>query len=136
VDGVNAGIWSGIEINVAIFCASLPSIKPLITRVLPNLLSNAGSRGNRSNMNNLSDINYNGSHVMSNLGNTSRSKTGTRVDTGAKRNTIGGTDIKIEKTVYMQRDTRASFEGSESSLVFKADCYSEDQKKKVPRETV
>jgi hypothetical protein len=138
VDGVNAGIWSGIEINVAIACASLPSIKPLISRVMPGLLS---SRGNRSNMNNLSDANYNGSHVLSSMGgaNKIKSMNGSRIDNGSKRDTIGGSkgnDIKIEKTIYQQRELRPSLDGSESSLVFKADCYSEEQRKKIPRETV
>lgn len=137
MDGVNAGIWSGIEINVAIACASLPSIKPLISRVLPGLLSNHSTRGNRSNMNNLSDANYTGNFAMrSNIGGN-KIKSGSSVDTADKRATIGGSnDIKIQKTVYMQRETRPSFDGSENSLVFKTDCYSEEQRKNTPRETV
>ena len=129
LDGVNAGIWSGIEINVAIACASLPSLKPLISRMLPGLLSNPSTRGNRSNMNNLSE-NYNGTHALSNM-NKNKSKNGSRIDGADDLN-----DIKIEQTIYQQREVRPSLEGSERSLVWKTDCYSEEQKRKSPRETV
>jgi hypothetical protein len=129
VDGVNAGIWCGIEINVAIACASLPSLKPLISRILPGLLSNSSTRGNRSNMNNLSE-NYNGNHALSNM-NRNKSKNGSRIDGAGDLN-----DIKIEQTIYQQREVRQSLEGSERSLVWKADCYSEEQRKKSPHEAV
>lgn len=39
LEGVNAAIWSGIEINVGIACSSLPTLKPLLVRVLPSLRS-------------------------------------------------------------------------------------------------
>jgi hypothetical protein len=38
VEGVNIAIWSGIEINVGIICASIPALKTLGVRVLPKLL--------------------------------------------------------------------------------------------------
>ena len=139
MDGVNAGIWSGIEINVAIACASLPSIKPLITLVLPNLLSNISTRGNRSNMNNLSDANYDGQFAMrSGVGKGNKCNPESDTATANKRNTIGGTggNIKIERTVYLQREVRPSYDGSENSLVVKTDCFSEEQRKKHPHETV
>jgi hypothetical protein len=39
-----AAMWSSIEVNTGIVCASLPTIKPVISRIFPRLLSS-----NRSN---------------------------------------------------------------------------------------
>jgi hypothetical protein len=119
VEGVNAAIWSGIEINVAIACASLPALKPLISKILPGLLSNLSSR-NRSNMNALSGNEFSGSHRMNTLRSKLKSATATQVD-----------EIKVEQSIYQAREVRASVEGSEKSLVnWKADCYSEERKRK------
>ncbi|KAK0609296.1 hypothetical protein DIS24_g12343 [Lasiodiplodia hormozganensis] len=38
-DNVDAAVWSNVEINVAIMCASLPTFKALIKRIFPHLLS-------------------------------------------------------------------------------------------------
>jgi len=100
VEGVDAAIWSGIEINVAIACASLPTLKPLIGRIIPGILSN-GSTRDRSNMNNLSD--HMGSHQMSVL------------QSRGKENKPGA--IKVVQTVFQTREVRSSLEGSEKSLV-------------------
>ncbi|OJD25821.1 hypothetical protein ACJ73_02808 [Blastomyces percursus] len=39
-----ASSWSAVECNVAIICCSLPTLRPLITRIFPNI-SSKGSRG-------------------------------------------------------------------------------------------
>ncbi|KAK5655645.1 hypothetical protein OQA88_5576 [Cercophora sp. LCS_1] len=38
VKGVSIAIWSCIEINTAIICASIPAIKPLVVKIFPTLL--------------------------------------------------------------------------------------------------
>jgi hypothetical protein len=40
VTGTNvaAGYWSGIESNCSIICASLPTLRPLVSRFIPKLL--------------------------------------------------------------------------------------------------
>lgn len=38
VDGVNIAIWSCIEINVGIICASVPALKALVVRLAPKLV--------------------------------------------------------------------------------------------------
>lgn len=38
-DNVCVAKWSCIELNIAIFCASISTFKPLIARFLPNILS-------------------------------------------------------------------------------------------------
>ncbi|KAF8846925.1 hypothetical protein BDZ45DRAFT_682215 [Acephala macrosclerotiorum] len=43
-DNVDAAIWSIIEVNVGIICASLPTIKPLISCLFPGLLGSTRSR--------------------------------------------------------------------------------------------
>ena len=43
-DNTNAAIWSIIELDMGIICASLPTIKPVISRLFPRLLSSNGSR--------------------------------------------------------------------------------------------
>ncbi|KAI1215026.1 uncharacterized protein F4807DRAFT_18195 [Annulohypoxylon truncatum] len=42
--GVRLGLWSGIESNLAITCACLPTLRPVLARVFPRLLSSAASR--------------------------------------------------------------------------------------------
>lgn len=42
-DNVDSATWSSIEINVAIICACLPTLKPLITSFAPCLLSSPRS---------------------------------------------------------------------------------------------
>ena len=37
--------WSSIEMNLAIVCASLPALKPLLVRIIPGFSSHHGSRG-------------------------------------------------------------------------------------------
>src|ERR1700722_2304947 len=46
-DDSAAAAWSAVECNVAIICASLPSLKALISKMLPHMMSNNRSRGAR-----------------------------------------------------------------------------------------
>ncbi|KAH7114831.1 hypothetical protein EDB81DRAFT_669434 [Dactylonectria macrodidyma] len=39
-DNVGAAIWSVIELNCAIICASLPTLRPLVAKVVPGMSSN------------------------------------------------------------------------------------------------
>lgn len=38
-DNVAAASWSAVECNVGIICACLPTLRPLISRMMPRLLS-------------------------------------------------------------------------------------------------
>lgn len=38
-DNVAAASWSAVECNVGIICACLPTLRPLISRIMPRLLS-------------------------------------------------------------------------------------------------
>ncbi|KAI1138865.1 hypothetical protein F5Y05DRAFT_352879 [Hypoxylon sp. FL0543] len=39
VSGIRLGLWSGVESNLAITCACLPTLRPVIARVFPKLLN-------------------------------------------------------------------------------------------------
>lgn len=112
VDGVNAGIWSGIEINVGIACSSLPALKPLISRVMPGFLSNLTTKGS------LGSVDETANTKMSAL----RSRRQTQTE-----------EIKVVQSVYQKTDeVPSSSQGSERSLVnWKTDCYSGIQEVKV-----
>ncbi|KAB8068775.1 integral membrane protein [Aspergillus leporis] len=43
-DNVGAASWSAIECNVGIICACLPTLRPLVSRVVPHLLSTLSTR--------------------------------------------------------------------------------------------
>lgn len=43
-DNVGAAIWSVIELNCAIICASLPTLRPLVAKVVPGMSSNHSNR--------------------------------------------------------------------------------------------
>ncbi|KAI8966134.1 hypothetical protein F5Y11DRAFT_214288 [Daldinia sp. FL1419] len=38
VSGLPLGIWSGVELNLAIICACLPTLRPVLARAFPRLL--------------------------------------------------------------------------------------------------
>ncbi|KAI2641734.1 hypothetical protein GGS26DRAFT_15108 [Hypomontagnella submonticulosa] len=44
--GLTLGIWSGVENNLAIICACLPTLRPILAQLFPKLLST--TRGGRS----------------------------------------------------------------------------------------
>ena len=41
---VDIAVWSNIEVNVGIICASLPAVKPVVSRFFPHLLSSNKSK--------------------------------------------------------------------------------------------
>lgn len=53
-DSYDICIWTAVEINTALFCASAPAIKPLLRQVVPGLLSAAPVSTNKIAMDNYS----------------------------------------------------------------------------------
>jgi hypothetical protein len=130
VDGVSTAIWSGIEINVALGCSSLPALKPFIGRFLPHFLSSVHTD---SNLNTFNPSNYHNSHKLTDM----RSKN----DRSTNRTALGNDEtIVVERTVHQTRDQRASMEGSEKSLVnWKVNVYVDSDRESAerkPNETV
>ncbi|KAH8894656.1 hypothetical protein GQ53DRAFT_744746 [Thozetella sp. PMI_491] len=108
-DGVEIAIWSNIEINIAIICASVPALKPLVTKIFPKLLGSSFRSKDRSN------AQYaNGSHHMETLQSSNR----------AAKNDIY---VRHEFEVREDGDDKNSREGSERNLVpWGNDQYSTD----------
>lgn len=46
-DNVGAATWSSVEVDIAIICACLPTLKPLLKMISPRLLSTRGSASNQ-----------------------------------------------------------------------------------------
>jgi hypothetical protein len=44
-------IWSSVEVNVGLLCASAPALKPLIRKVLPNLFASGAEHSSGRNNN-------------------------------------------------------------------------------------
>lgn len=45
-DNYGGAVWSAIECNMGVVCASLPAFKPIIDRFLPNLMGRSRGRSN------------------------------------------------------------------------------------------
>ncbi|TVY17205.1 hypothetical protein LARI1_G005173, partial [Lachnellula arida] len=43
-EGIDYTIWTGVEVNAGLFCASAPAIKPLLRNFAPGLLSSSNGR--------------------------------------------------------------------------------------------
>jgi len=106
LDGVEIAIWSGIEVNVAIACSSISTLKPLVSKTFPRLLSSTDRSGSYG------PYSASLSHNMKSF----------------RRNKQKGT-IQVLQTVRVNTEDRnASQEGSQNGLVdWSADCYSADR---------
>ncbi|PVH91814.1 hypothetical protein DM02DRAFT_677879 [Periconia macrospinosa] len=103
LNGVECAIWSGIEINVAIACSSITTLKPLVRNTFPRFLSSA----NRSD--GYGPHSHSESHNMKPL-----------------RKNKQKAEIQVCHAVQVNAENyNASREGSERGLIAStADCYS------------
>jgi uncharacterized membrane protein len=46
-------MWSAVEVNVGIICACVPSLKPLVSRILPSMIRDTGDDSGKSTMNSI-----------------------------------------------------------------------------------
>ena len=95
-DNVGAAEWSAIECNVAIICASLPSTRAFLSKLLPHIFS-TGSNGYRSRTTRPSRTGR--SHI-----------TGTISNTQVQASVIGGhdRDYDMDKLSPSEASFRAS----------------------------
>ncbi|TDZ17469.1 Satratoxin biosynthesis SC1 cluster protein 4 [Colletotrichum orbiculare MAFF 240422] len=113
--GVHVATWSGIEANIAIACASVPALKPLVTKLFPKLLSST-HRSNGPSGQAYNAMKGGESHQMKAMQSRRR---GTQVDQ----------KIAIETKIEI-----VSRNGSETDLVRPggsatvAECYSSDER--------
>lgn len=45
---MDIALWSGLEINIAIICASVPALKPLFVKAFPKFISSLADSSKRS----------------------------------------------------------------------------------------
>jgi hypothetical protein len=129
MDGVLIALYTAVELNVAIICASLPANKALIQRIFPRLLSS--NRGRSTNGARTGYANMDGSTVG---GSALESGHKMRSLTSQNRNKYNR-DYKDEAFVDVRTDIEiSSLDGSQTNLTpgranggtFLADCWSQD----------
>ncbi|KAF7557723.1 hypothetical protein G7Z17_g413 [Cylindrodendrum hubeiense] len=106
VKGVDIAIWSGLECNIAIICACIPSLKPLSSRAFPGLVgSTAPSEPYPSG----GRYAHGSAHNYDNITHNTRDRNGSAHDTDNR-------GIKVEQSFEM-RTTAGSDNDSEKNLV-------------------
>lgn len=133
MDGVLIALYTAVELNVAIICASLPANKALIQRIFPRLLSSA--RGRSTNGARTGYANMDGSTIATVGGSGLESGHKLRSLTSQNRSKYGNRDHKDEAFVDVRTDIEiSSLDGSQTDLApgranggtFLADCWSQD----------
>jgi hypothetical protein len=114
VTGVDIAVWSGIEINVAVICGSVPALKALITRMLGTYTSHSSSSQHKTPIQTLRSRNQSqmlGSGIDRDLEGDGN---------GMKQ---GGIQITVQKSIEMKTFYHGKEEGvpgddgSESDLI-------------------
>lgn len=107
--GAPAAYWSGIEMNLAIVCASLPTLKPLITKIIPGFSSRLSGRRTATG----------GSSRLATFGargrNTARQTADIELGLGAPESTHSEMpkspdDGAFDKNIYISRQYEQHFE--------------------------
>ncbi|KAK0609585.1 hypothetical protein B0T17DRAFT_566464 [Bombardia bombarda] len=147
VYGVSIAVWSCIEINTAIICASIPALKPLVVKVFPKMLlsdlyartkrtkgaayyaargGNSGTLSKHENNNINSKPSTGSGHLRSNHsiggGGISRSqstavRTEIQVEQSFEMRSVPVSSMGREDTMEDDRDGKTSRDGSEKNLV-------------------
>jgi hypothetical protein len=135
MDGVLIALYTAVEVNVAIICASLPANKALIQRIFPYFLGSTGRGGHTTN--------YAGHNGYANMdGSTIAAGTNShkmRSLAPKSRNWDRDEDYKGDDVVVdVRTDIEvSSLDGSQTNLApvanggtFLADCWSNEQRVK------
>jgi hypothetical protein len=135
-DNTDASIWSIIEVDTGIICASLPTIKPIISRLFPRLLSSSRSKQATQPSHKYPTNGFNSTNPLSDpFGKaairlddveSSTQRTVTKVETSergleniARERDMGDNDKEIFVTTSLAMDVeRKSEMGSEKGLIF------------------
>ncbi|KAF4634265.1 hypothetical protein G7Y89_g3845 [Cudoniella acicularis] len=104
VTGVDIALWSGLEINVAIICCSVPALKALVSKILKGTLSGYSGSSN-----------YAENTAVRKQGQVLQSKTSLTDEEANK----SGMTITVEQSIEMKTYVynRGDDEGSENSLI-------------------
>lgn len=107
--------FQNIEINVAIICASVPALKPFVSRIAPKLLGSSVKSASRSRTNGY----VANSQRAETFGMNSFSRNPMASGTGRNPTGSNDRDIYVEHTfeILEDGDGKTSREGSERNLV-------------------
>ncbi|KAK3934548.1 hypothetical protein QBC46DRAFT_462564 [Diplogelasinospora grovesii] len=117
--GLDIALWSCLEINIAMICASVPSIKALFVKLLPGLISSHDA--SKPTYGRSAD----GSLPLHDFGHTGRSQTGAAAAGRQGKGGKGKMEITVQQTFEM-RTIETEDDGSEKDLVTRswaADTY-------------
>lgn len=130
VQGVDIAVWSGLEINVAIICASVPALKALFVKIIPKLASyNLSKRTGYAR----SGTNHTNSLRLRTLDNNLHAG-GSKDDVESAAGHDQGMRINVHKT-FEAKTIPVSDDDSEKNLVatsWMADCSSHDDMAGAP----
>ncbi|KAL1894034.1 hypothetical protein Sste5346_006176 [Sporothrix stenoceras] len=117
--GVDIAMWSNIEINVAIICASVPALKPFVSRIAPKLLGSSVNSASRSRGTGYANGYGANSQRGEAFGMNSFSRNAMASGTGRNPSGSNDRDIYVEHTfeILEDGDGKTSREGSERNLV-------------------
>ncbi|KAH7121980.1 hypothetical protein B0J13DRAFT_680159 [Dactylonectria estremocensis] len=105
VKGVDIAIWSGLECNIAIICACIPSLKPLSSRAFPGLVGStapsathpSGGRYAHGSLHNYDNITHNTRNHNGSVPDTD--SRGIKVQQSFEMKTTAGSDNDSEKNL-------------------------------------
>ncbi|KAI5460227.1 hypothetical protein BGZ63DRAFT_359196 [Mariannaea sp. PMI_226] len=107
VKGIDIAIWSGLECNIAIICACIPSLKPLSSRAFPGLV---GSFANSSKHPSNGRYPHDSGHNYDNITHNSHGHNDSTHDTGKR-------GINVQQSFEMKTTTGSEDNDSEKNLV-------------------
>ncbi|EKG19959.1 hypothetical protein MPH_02787 [Macrophomina phaseolina MS6] len=111
-DNVGAALWSAVEINTAIICASLPTFKAVLNRIFPRLLASTRSTSRHRSRTGLSCYGQSKSHHVlpsaQSAHDPERSEGTVRLEMTRRDGTIGAVRTNIEKGAIVTDDSDRS----------------------------
>ena len=126
VQGVDIALWSGLEINIAISCASVPQLKAMFVKVIPKLTTYYSSSNGYGNGASERGTGARGTQPHRSQTGKNASATATADKENPNERTKGG--IMVERAFEMQ-SIPVPDDGSEQNLVvngWNADCYAKE----------
>jgi hypothetical protein len=111
----NVALWSGIEINVAIACSSLPALQPLLARIIASFRSRRVTSGEMPPTD------------MTRCMATDPTIQPHQLKTLKKMAQLGmkWDDIQVQREIFQQRNSLPNAADGIEMVEWKVDCYSE-----------
>ncbi|KAK7722958.1 hypothetical protein SLS57_004814 [Botryosphaeria dothidea] len=114
-DNVGAALWSAVEINTAIICASLPTFKAVVNKIFPRLLGSTRSTSRHRSRTWHSRYGQSKSHqVLPSTHDPERSEGTVQLEMTRRDGTMAAVRTNIEKGAILTEDTDSR--GSEDGI--------------------